>query len=332
MVTRSVKIDLISKVNPTVFATLNADVISAQGIPLGTSHSAVKKMVVDKEKMLLVLMPSILALNPTDAAWYARVKNYWDSFGIRIPIGGRTLETGLNFDINDSSRKANITRLIDSTTSNKEGTKTAKINSEGELADYVMANINDDNKYLYGHPINVDDYLIWQFCLGHNKVANDATVMSKSEKIDFVLIDPRKVELERRSAHTVGIEAKKLYLEILSDRHKVRDILYSIGENASVLDEVAMDMKLESYALANPTKFITLCKDTAVPTKARIERYIIKGILKKISNSSIIVDANDSTCVIGNSLEEAVAFFNTEKASNQAKIAEFTARYKSLAG
>ena len=90
MVSKSRSIDLISKLNPSVFALKNKDIFGTVEQPLGSVQGAVSRILSPEYTMLLkAIMPTILSLNPDDPTWYKRVKNYWDSFGIRIPIGGK---------------------------------------------------------------------------------------------------------------------------------------------------------------------------------------------------------------------------------------------------
>ena len=326
MVSKSRSIDLISKLNPSVFALKNKDIFGTVEQPLGSVQGAVSRILSPEYTMLLkAIMPTILSLNPDDPTWYKRVKNYWDSFGIRIPIGGKKLEIGFNFDINDTFRKTAITDVV----------KTAKgkeviIDSDETLANYVLLNITEFEKYKYASPINSEQYLTWIFCLGHRKVAKQVGAIDNSTNIEFILIDPKEIEDTRRSQHKISIEATKKYLEILTDRAKVKDILYVRNMNASTFDDLEADLKLKLFVDGSPKEFLAIANDTTTTTKARIERYCISGILKRLLNSSIIVDATDNSIVIGNTLDEAVTYFFSETPDRSAKVKEFATRYKQL--
>ena len=328
MVSVSRPINLIHKTNPDAFRLMNKDVFDDLGGRLGSVQGAVKTILSPQfEDMLKVLMPTILTISPSDPAWYKKVANYWNSFGLKVPIGGVILETGFNFDLGDRMREKAIKEAIVNAAKTK-----FEIKSDDDLKLYVLnpKNVNEFDKYKYASPINVEHYLTWIFCLGHREVAKHADHINKSVKINFLLIDPREIEDTRRVQHTKTIEATKKYLEIITDREKVKDILYILKEDASALVDIDADVKLKQYADKSPTEFIKIVNDPTTNTKAKIERYCVKGILKRLPNSSIIVDANDNSVVIGNTIDEAVTYFSSESIDKIAKVKEFQTRYAQL--
>lgn len=325
MVSQSYKINLVSKVNPTVFKLINKDVFGNLEQRLGSVQGAVNKILIEHEQMLKVLMPTIVNTSPDDQTWYKKVSTYWHSFSLNVPVGGKELERGFNFSLTDASRRTAIQDLIKIA---KE--KKIEVKTDEDLRDYVLKEIPEFEKYKYASPINTNDYLTWVFCLGNRKVANKSEFIEKSTNIEFVLIDPKDIENTRRTQHILSIEATKKYLEVLTDRTKVKDILYIKGENASIIDDLDIDAKLKMFADNSPKQFLTIVNDPTMTTRAKIERYCIVGILKRLSNSSIIVDGLDNGIVIGNTVEEAVAYFNSESADRLAKVSEFKTRYAQL--
>lgn len=325
-ITESIQINLISKLNPTVFSIMNAEPLGNPPLRLGANHTAVKRMVVEKEHMLKMLMPSILGISPLDMNWYKRVNEYWNSFSLEIPVGGKTFEVGFIYDLSDIDRKDYIREIVDKT--KKDGNITIK--SDADLKLYVDANVPDFEKYRYIRPINPLDYLNWIFCLGHHKVANKLTDLTKSENIEFTLIDNRDIVEIKRANHAISQEALKEYLGVLTDRDKVKNILYVLGKDPSALTDVDRDMELKHYCDTNPSKFVEIVNDKSLLTKAKIERLVVSGILKRIPTTGIIIDSSDPSVIIGNTLEEAVVYFSSESAERVAKVKEFIAKYKSL--
>lgn len=325
MVSQNRTVDLICKLNPEVFKLINADVFGDVPQSLGSAQGAVTRITSPEyADMLKILMPTIISTNPDDLSWYKKVKSYWDSFGVKVPIGGIKLEIGFNFDISNKRCEGAIKQLKLSLG------KDVLIDSDESLRDYVLKNINEIEKYKYANPVNVEQYLIWTFLLGHNRVAKHTDAIEKTTKIDFVLIDPKDIEDTRRANHSVGVEAMKMYLEILPDRTKIKDFLYIKGIDASSLDDIDADSKVKHIVDTNPKEFLRIIKDSAGNVKARVERYCLAGILKRLPNSSIIVDANDNGVLIGNTLDEAVVYFMSEAADRVAKVKEFKTRYAQL--
>lgn len=322
MISQSRVITLITKLNPSVFQLINKDVFGTSVPPLGSTQGAVRNILTNHEEMLKSLMPAIISTNPSDPTWYKKIANYWDSFSLKVPVGGVSLEVGFSFNLNDHIRKSAIKELISEAGLNKVDIKT-----DENLRDYVTSKIPEFEKYRYATPINVQTYLTWIYCLGHRKVANDPALIDKTTKIAYVLIDPKQVEDSRRAQHSISIEATKKYLELLTDRKKVRDILYIRGENASNLEDIDADAKLKIFVDSNPKDFLAIVNDSAMAIKARIERYCVAGILRRLPSTSIIVDGQDNGVVIGNTLDEAVAYFSSEAVDRVAKVKEFATRY-----
>lgn len=322
MLPQSRKIDLITKINPEVIKIINPDVFGNNDHRLGSAHGAVNNIIMKHANMLEVLLPKVINVSVKDPTWFKKVRNYWDSFGLVVPIGGKKFEIGFNFDFNDNTRKDNIKELVEIAEKDKK-----PIIDDKSLMDYVLTKIPESDKYKYAEPINVVDYLTWTFCLGHKEVANKGEFIEKSTNIRFVLIDPKDVEDTRRANHTISVDAIKKYLEVSPDRKKVRDILYIKGEDASKLDDLDADNKLKMFAESNPKAFLAIANNATLTVKARIERYCITGILKRLPSSSIIVDALDNGIVIGNTLDEAVAYFSSETPERVAKVKEFSTRY-----
>ena len=325
-ITESIQINLVSKINPTVFSVVNADLLGNPPLRLGANHTAVKRMIVEKEHMLKMLMPSVLGISPLDMSWYKKVSEYWNSFSLNVPIGGTTLEVGFVYDLSDIDRVDYIKDIINKTKKDNQPT----IKTDAELKLYINANIPEFEKYRYARPINALDYLNWVYCLGHHKVANKLTDLTKSENIEFTLIDNRDIVEIKRATHAISQEALKEYLGVLTDRDKVKNILYVLGKDPSALTDVDRDMELKHYCDTNPSKFVEIVNDKSLLTKAKIERLVVSGVLKRIPTTGIIIDSSDPSVIIGNTLEEAVVYFSSESAERVAKVKEFTAKYKSL--
>ena len=325
MISKSVTVDLLSKINPEVFKTLNKDVYGSDGERLGSSQGAVNRILTNYEEMLKVLMPTIITTSPNDQSWYKKVNNYWHSFGIKVPIGGCKLEIGFKFSLDDTGRASAIKTLLGAAKA-----KGVELKTDEQFSEYVLTNVTESEKYKYATPINIEDYLIWTYCLGHREVAKKGAHIEKSTNIRFVLVDPRDLIEARKEQHSIGIDAMKRYLELIADRKLVKDILYSMGENAKEISDLDADFKLKQFADTKPTEFLALVNDKGLAVKARIERYIAAGVLRRLPNTSIVVDSDDSSSIIGNTTDEAVAYFSAEVADKVAKVKELQARYNQI--
>ncbi len=327
MVIRSKKVRLEWKLNPSAFALVNKETIGEQIRHLGSGVKGVSKMMEHAEE-LRTIMPSILGYdaNSTNINWTELVKKYWSGITIRVPVGGLELETGFSYDLEDVRKKAYIKELISD--------KTLSIKSDEDLADYVEGsakgkpNVIVSEKYKYGTPINPEQYMYWRFASYSREVANSVEDANKSKHIRFYLYTDEDIKEAKSIAFNLKKTASQKYLQILGNKEEVENILSIFQVEFKGMDDVEKDMALDTIVTNQPKEFLAAVNDPNLKLKATIERYIKANVLRKLPNTAIIVDSGDPSIIIGNTTDEAVSFFSSEK--NKALVSEYTAKYKAL--
>ena len=326
------KVEIIWKYNPDTFSKINMDILGETHRKIGSSVSAVNKML-GYPDMLRALMPQILGLDPSsrDVNWDARVKYYWDSLSVDIPSGGKKIEAGFQFDLDDLTRERHI----------KEVVEKHKITTDKQLADFVMGftndkpNVPEGYRWKYGNPINVEEYLLWRYILNYRHVANNIKDANKSPNIRFYLHTEEERQRAEKQKRKLKTEAMTKYVAFIN-KGSVDSIddLIAVFSPDSIIDIVkGKDLEEKQVMIMDlvtndPARFLSLITDKNVSTKAKIERFLAFGVLKKLSGTTVIVESADPSVVIGNNIDEAIAFFNNTK--NNAKIDELTGKYKSL--
>ena len=326
------KVNIIWKYNPTTFEIINKEVVGEQFRKVGSSISAVTK-ILQYPDMLRILMPQLLGVDPdsNDVNWDRSVKYYWDSLSVDIPSGGKTLETGFIFEIDDYAREKHITKLAE-----EKSLKTSK-----QLADYVMGftdskpNVPEELRWKYGAPINVEDYLLWRYILNYRPVANNIADANKSPNIRFYLHTDEERERAKKEEFKTKQTALSEYMKFMksASMDDVDDVLSLLTPESimNITKEKDLDekqMKIMEVVTSTPTKFVNIIKDKNLKTKASIQRLIAFNVLKQIAGSTMIVESADPSVIIGNNMEEAVTYFLNEK--NKSKVNELLAKYKSL--
>ncbi len=316
------KISIQWKLNPDVFSIINKSVIFDITRRIGSSEKAVN-MILMQEKLLESTMPIIVAMNPDDKNWKKAITNYWNGLAVDIHENGKELELGFIFDIADTN-KYRIDFI-------KELVAKYKIKSNEDLANIVMANIPEDEKYRYGTPIVAEDYLLWRYCQNYRDVANTPEDIEKSSYIRFYIHDEAIAKEEKKALVNLSIKAQEKFVELVKGNEsmtKIYNILCVL--NKDVIDDIdKMDAdekrnKIFDHVSTNPKEFIALCEDKNIHTKALIERLLSKHILRKMPNTDIIVDVEDASIVLGNTTSETVTWFNLE--ANNNKISEYKTR------
>jgi len=364
MIRKSKKINIFWKIKSNPFAKRNKDVLFENERKIGSSQSGVAKMITCEDEMK-VLMPEILSLSSSSPLWDDRLKYYWDSLSYPVGDGGKELEIGYVYDLASDRTNRNL-KLFNEQLEEKDQLKTeedvleyfenkerdlinaysdailalAKISeSERQKEEKIAYNNRYDglvslekNKYKFGKPIEVGDYLIYRYCLGYRDVANDIKYITKSPSIRFYLYSDNQIKEDRKRYRKVKEQAMRLYLGLVSNQEDVENVLYVLGKGdlikKSGTTETDKQELLEKEYLNNMEHFIKVASDSNIKQKGRIEKLVSGGVLKRLANTEVVVDSGDASCVLGNNLNEAVSYLANDK--NKQKLNELITRYNSV--
>lgn len=334
------KVEIKWKYNPTAFELVNKDVMGEVYRRIGGSRSGINRLL-EQSAMLQKLMPQVLGVSPDskDVNWEKTVREYWNSLTVEVDSTGKPLETGFIFDINDVTRKEYIDELRKkvATAANTDPFKTSK-----DLADYVMGYISDKadtpkipegERWKYGTPINVEEYLLYRYVENYADVANKVEDINKSANIRFFLStedDKKRISQERNKSKSAAIKAYNKFIQGANEED-YNDLLcvfnpYEVKEivtEKSYEDKQTQVMDLMS---AKPKEFANAVNNKSLSTIAKINKYIAFGIFKRLTNTSTIVDATDPQITIGNNQDECISFMNNKK--NEVKLNEYEAKFK----
>ena len=300
---------------------------------IGSSITAVNGLLQCGDE-LKACMPSILGVDPksNSSNWDKIVKNYWDSLSVEVYSNGLDLDLSFVYDVQDEDRKSYIKTLL---------TKYKLDTDDEALADFVEGigkdgkpNIPDHEKYRYGTPINPEHWLLYRYCVGINgkgykRVSNSMNTIEYSKDIDFYIYDDTVAQQARKKTFEVHRKAMAKYYEIISKRELVDELLLVFRDSGKYTDDLDKDMRLEQLATTRPEDFINYINDKTLTTKATIEKYILAGILRRLPGTSLIVDNDDPTIVIGNNMKDAVTFFSPDNVKTQSIVNEYSLKYKS---
>jgi hypothetical protein len=325
------KVKLMWKRNPTTFELINSKVIGETPARLGGSVSAIAKMVTNADEIKM-LMPMILSQDPnsTSSNWDKNVKDWFNSLTILVPSTGLVLETGLRFDIDDSKRERYINELK----------KKTKIETSEDLMKHVMGNnggkplVQESDRWKYGNPINVEQYIMWRYALVHRHVANSIKDADKSEHIRFYLFSEDEENAVKRERYNVIKSANEKFLKIIASGNaeeqidNVVAVMFNDYLEMAKLSSEDKQIKLYETIQKDASKFLDVVDDKNLAIKAQIEKLIHFNVLRRLPSSSIIIDADDPAFVLGNNLDEAVTNFVTDK--NKVKVNEYVTRYKAV--
>lgn len=314
------------KLSDSSYKAANVKVLVEDYRRIGASTTAVNAMI-SKGNEMKALMPSVIGLSSNSPDFEKRVTEYWNSISYDVPDSGKDWQIGYSYDFTtqDSDKKDSIRELVISA----KAQHNVEIKSDVDLAKYCDKYIAEEYKYKYGTPINIADYLIWRYCLNYSHVANTIDDVNKSGKIRFYMFSEDEARKRNEAKHDMNIKAMQLYLEVIKDEALIDNILFILNRGSDVKNTLSTKtIILKTIYEANPAKFVEICGDANIKLKAAIEKLISANIIRRLTNTQIIVDSTDSAFVIGNTMEDAIAFFSND--ANKQKVNEYYTKYKGL--
>jgi hypothetical protein len=319
------EVHILRKENTSLFHGKNERWIQEGKHKIGSSINGAKRLVSDNNEMS-ALMPRLVGISNTSPNWETKLNEYFDNLAVNVPETGLILEVGFKYPNEDDFDKlCDAEDKIDLKYA-KADKSTADKNIDALRNKWEEIITLENTRYKYGTPINLADYILWRYCLVYSDVANDVAFLDKSPNIRFYIFDKEKSEKEQEVKHEVTTKALRAYIEILGDQHKVDSILYMFGENITGLKVIPKQQKLETLVRSNPNKFLAAVNDKHLMKKAFINECLVKGVLHTLTNTNIIVDADNNT--IGHGLEECIAFIDDPR--NKATYSTIEAQLKAL--
>jgi hypothetical protein len=345
------------------YAHANKDVLIEPPRKIGSSITAVSKMVGNHLEQK-DLMNSIVGISPNSTDWDKAINNYWNSIGEEIPSGGKKLDLSFTYDITDTSKLEYIKAINDNISSEKGkltsdndlkkyiDTRLTNVESEFKRKIEALATITDErhrdeiynnayktkfdsifrieaDRFKVGTPVNTFEYMFYKYCLVYSDVANTFDLVTKSNRIRFYLHSDEDVKKYKAAERSKSRDRMSAYRKVISDIEKVEDVLYAMGKGLDVSkDDNDNLLILEEESKNNTENFIAMVDSSTLKTRSLIEKYIIKGILKRIEGTSIIVDGVSSEITIGDDMGNAIKHFDNK--NNISIIKKYEDRYKGL--
>lgn len=308
---RSVTIGLVR--NYSLYRKVNDKSIPKRTDMIGSSITSSRILCANKGEMDSY-MPNILGLSSNDPDFIRRVKMYFNNIQIPVTELGKKFDTGFHYNTKKDyyffkDREDKINEEYD----NVSGQNLSK------LRDALREKINklnnlESEKYRYGYPNNVEDYLMYRHCLLYNDIAKDMRFINADKNVRFYFKDDKK-EAERNAKHREQInKAKSNYLSCLNDDElfNAMYIQYCVASGIPVvtslsLDRVEKEDRLDKFSTDEPRKFNQIFGDKDIKLKGTIETLIARGELMRLANNQNIISSTGD--FIGANISEAVLWF-----------------------
>lgn len=258
--------------------------------------------------------PNLIGVSPTNENFVRRVKEYLNNIQVKVDKLGKRLNISFHYyHVKDYYRFKNAEEAIDAEfAAVNRGDSTALDKAiENRI---IKLNALESEKYRYGYPDNVADYLLYRHCLLYSDVAKDTAIINNKPNIRFYFRDEQKEkELEAKKRLEVN-NAKRNFVNITANDKLFDDVYaaYCIFTNRPLIpslaeDRVLKENNLDYFASQEPARFNKMCTDRDVSLKAMIEKLIAYGILVRHPHSQNIVSSAGD--FIGANMKESLAWF-----------------------
>lgn len=281
---------------------------------IGSSISSTRILSSNKDEVEKYF-PQIIGISPNNPEFVTRVKAYLSNISFNVQDAGSTLNISFTYDkkkdyltIKEKEEKINAKR------------ESVARNNTAAIKEAVKAwtqEINDleSEKAKYGHPDNIEEYLLYRHCLLYRDVAKDISLINSDSSLRFYIRDENK-EAER--AKRLVDERRKAMRNFLalesSDKKRNAVFIQMTVNNGGNIAEAMMKTPdqqvsaLMTYLNDSPDKFNDLFEDKNVEMKSFIEALIARGELIRPEYNQQISTADGT--FIGSNMNEAVAYFN----------------------
>ena len=281
---------------------------------IGSSISSTRILSSNKDEVEKYF-PQIIGISPNNPEFVTRVKAYLSNISFNVQDAGSTLNISFTYD----KKKDYLTIKEKEEKINAKRESVARNNTAAikEAVKIWTQDINDleSEKAKYGHPDNIEEYLLYRHCLLYRDVAKDISLINSDSSLRFYIRDENK-EAER--AKRLVDERRKAMRNFLalesSDKKRNAVFIQMTVNNGGNISEAMMKTSdqqisaLMNYLNDSPDKFNDLFEDKNVEMKSFIETLIARGELIRPEYNQQISTADGT--FIGSNMNEAVAYFN----------------------
>ena len=261
--------------------------------------------------------PALIGLSPSNPDYIARVKAWLNNIQFTISDNDVTLNT--SFVYNHKSDWVEIQKKEDAI--NAEFDKVDRSNTSA-IKDALKKKIDalntlESTKYQFGHPENIEEYLMYRHCLLYKEVAKDTALINSDASIRFYIKDEAREQERQKKLTQERSAAMRNFVELSASDSKFDAVFVAVSilrndnlSEAMLKDKSVKQSIVMDFVNTNPDKFNKLVSDKHIQIKAFIETLITRGELVR-SEFNQQISMPDGTFV-GSNMNEAIAWFENE--------------------
>lgn len=309
---RSVTISLVK--NYSAYRKLNMKVLGQRHEVIGSSVTSCRVLSSNKGEVDCYF-PQLIGLSPSNPEFISRVKAYLSNIQMNVNNENVTLNT--SFIYNHKKDYLKIAKQEEAINAEYDKVDRANTSAIKEALKKKIEELNalEGTKYLYGRPVNLEEYLMYRHCLLYRDVAKDLALINEDPSIRFYIKDEAKEAIRQKKLIEEKKHAMKHFVELCGTDEKFNAVFVQVAiANNMILSEAVAKAKDEkesiliNYVNENPDKFNKLVSDKNVILKAFVETLIMRGELVRSEYNQQISTADGT--FIGANMNEAIAYFS----------------------
>lgn len=288
---------------------------------IGSCITTSRVLCSNKEEMD-AYFPQIIGVSPSDSEYIRRVKVYINNIQVKVDELGKTFNT--SYFYNHYKDYLAISKKEEAIINRYKAANRQNLTELKKALKVYLEDLNslESTKYKYGHPENLEDYLMYRHCLLYNDIAKDLALVNSDANVRFYFRDDKKEADKLRKFRTEVNKAKANYVAAMAD-DKLFNAVYiqylvlnNLPITSSLLeDEITKQTKLDKFSQDEPVKFNKFFKDENLVLKSTIEQLIARGIIIRSAYSQNVTTIDGD--LIGGNMLEAVAWFKNPEHNGQ---------------
>lgn len=309
---RTVTISLVH--NYSNYRKVNMKVLGQRKETIGSSISSCRILASNKGEVE-AYFPALIGLSPSNPEFITRVKAWLSN--IQFVVNEEDVSLNTSFIWNKKSDYVAFKKKEDAI--DEEYNKVDRANTAA-IKDAVKRKVEalnalESEKYKYGRPQNLEEYLIYRHCLLFRDVAKDIALINSDPNLRFYIKDETKEAEKKKKLTEEKMKAMRNFIELNASPSKFNAVFIAMiaSRNENISEALLKDNNEKTNMLMNyvneaPDKFNKLVNDKNIITKAFIETLIVRGELVRAEFNQQISTADGN--FIGSNMTEAVAYFN----------------------
>ena len=259
--------------------------------------------------------PALVGLSPNHADFTSRVKAWLSN--IQFVVNENDVPLDISFVYNTKKDYLDFKKKEDAIDEEYAKVDRTDLSAIKKAIKKRVDTLNtlESEKYKIGHPVNLEQYIIYRHCLLYRDVAKDTAIVNSDPSVRFYIKDEAKEAEKQKKLTEYRMQAMRNFIELNASPTKRNAVYVAIvasrNENVSealVKTDSEKTSYLMDYVNTHPDKFNKLFADKNIVTRAFIETLIVRGELVRSEFNQQISTADGT--LIGSNMNGAVAFFN----------------------